>query len=83
MKAIYINLSDVSELQKSIMIYVEIWVKKEKIPVPLKEIILNMETQGNKTQTVIKAINSLVKKGYIRRAITISNRSSFVQLRRL
>lgn len=79
----YTNLKEINELQENIMIFVDVWVHKEKTPVPLKEIIENMTQQGVKNFTTIKAINVLLKKGYIRRAFTISNKSSFVQLRRV
>lgn len=77
----YVSLSEVNELQTKIMRFVGVWVHTEKTPVPLKEIISNMEKDGIKNFTTIKSINVLLKKGYIRRAVTISNKSSFVQLR--
>lgn len=82
-KTRYTNLSDVNELQTNIMKFVDIWVRSEKTPIPLKEIILNMTSSGVKSPTTIKAIGALLKKGYIRRAVTISNKTTFVQLRRV
>lgn len=82
-KTIYIKLSELSDLQEDIMRYVDIWVHTEKTPIPLKEIIENMKARGIKDQTTIKAIRVLLVKGYIRRSNEISNKTSFVQLRRV
>lgn len=81
MKTVYANLSEIDGLQTKIMQHISVWVHKEREPIPLKTIITEMENQGIKQQTTIKAINILIKKHYIRRAITISNKTSFVQLR--
>ena len=80
-KPIYVNLSDVNELQTKIMQYISLWVHTEKTTVPLKEVIKEMSKQGTKDFTTIKALQSLIKKGYIRRDVTISNTTRFVQLR--
>ncbi len=82
-KNTYINFSEIDELQTSIMKYVDLWVHTEKTPVPLTEVIKNMEFQGISKNTTIKATYVLLKKGYIRRSLTVSNKSSFVQLRRV
>lgn len=80
----YTNLSEVNDLQKGIMIFIEKWVHEKKTPIPLKEIIGCMESESKiKSYTTIKALNELLKKGYIRRAYTISNKTFFVQLRRV
>lgn len=80
---VYINLHDINELQTKIMQFVDKWVHEEKSPVPQREIVIAMKLIGTKDFTVINAINSLLKKGYIRRAITISNKTYYVQLRRV
>jgi predicted GNAT superfamily acetyltransferase len=82
-KSIYVNFSEIDDLQTQIMIFVDWWVHEEKTPIPLKKIIENMTSKGIKTFTTIKAINVLLKKGYIRRAYTISNKSYFVMLRKV
>ena len=79
----YINLYEVNELQTKIMEFIDKWVHEEKTPVPQKEIIIEMKRQGVKDFTAVNAINSLLKKGYIRRAVVISNKSYYVQLRRV
>lgn len=83
MKTTYTNLSELNELQTSIMKYIDYWVHEKKTTTPLQEIIKQMEKNGTKNFTTIKAINVLLRKGYIRRSAEISNRTSFVQLRRI
>ncbi len=80
-KNIYINFSEIDELQTKIMKYVDFWVHTNKTTVPLRSIIKNMEENGIKKETVKKAIFVLVKKGYIRRSLMVSNTTNFVQLR--
>jgi len=63
------------------MRFVDKWVHEQKTPIPLKEIITEMKNQEIPDFTTIKALNVLLKKGYIRRAVIISNTTSFVQLR--
>lgn len=79
----YYDLKEINKLQSEIMEFIQGWVHTEKTPVPLKNIISNMETAGIKNFTSIKALNVLVRKGYIRRAHMISNKTFFVQLRRV
>lgn len=82
-KTIYTSLSDITELQVKIMQYIDVWVKKEHTPIPLQSIILEMTNNGVGKETTIKSLRMLIKKNYIRRAFTISNKTSFVQLRRV
>ena len=83
MKVRCVNLKEINKLQYSIMIFVDEWARNEKTPVPRKEIVKNMEKDGVKSFTTINAINSLLKKGFIRRAVMISNKSYYVQLRNI
>lgn len=80
-KTIYVSLSEVNEPQIKIMRFVTYWVHEKKTPIPLKEIVENMKQQGVERPTTIYSIKILLKKGYIRRAFTISNKSSYVQLK--
>lgn len=82
-KTDYVNFSDINDLQRRIMIVVNDWVHIEKTPIPLSEIMKSMDDQGVKDFTTIKAIQVLLKKGYIRRAIIISNKRSYVMLKGL
>lgn len=78
----YINFRDINNLQESIMILVGVWAKTEKTPMPRKEIIQKMTENGVKNCTTITALNSLLRKGYIRRSNSGNgNATSYVQLK--
>lgn len=79
----YAEFSEINLLQRNIMLFIDWWVHEEKTPVPQKEVIMAMRIRGTKSFTAINALNSLLKKGYIRRAVVISNKTSYVQLRRV
>jgi hypothetical protein len=80
-RALFVNIKDVNKLQYEIMVFVGDWARREKTPVPRKEIISAMEERGTKFFTTINALNSLMRKGYIRRSCEISNKTRFVQLK--
>jgi predicted nucleic acid-binding Zn ribbon protein len=80
-KPVYISFCDLTHLQQDIMRYVGEWVRVEKTPIPLKEIIDHMKKEKVKSPTVTFAIKGLLLKGYLRRACIISNKTYFVQLR--
>lgn len=81
-KPIYVgSFDDISELQINIMLFITDWCRKEKTPVPQKEIVLQMKADQVKDFTTINALNGLLRKGYIRRAFTSSHRTMYVQLR--
>lgn len=80
---IYISLSELSEPQTKIMELIDVWVHQKKIPIPLKEVIKQMEEKGVKKDTTIYSLKILVKDGWIRRSLEISNKTSFVQLKRI
>lgn len=61
------NFGDIKKLQVEIMQFVDVWVHTEKIPIPQKEIITKMEQQGKKVNSVVGALNRLLRKGYIAR----------------
>ncbi len=81
-KPVWINHTEINELQTRIMLFVDDWVHTKKTPIPQKDIIAAMLSDGVKTFTTVGALNTLLKKGYIRRAITVSNKTMYVQLRR-
>lgn len=77
-------MSDINLLQTNIMIFVHQWANTEKTPIPQKEIIANMMLQGVKSYTALNAINSLLKKGYLRKAYSEKqNRTLYVMIRNL
>ena len=82
-KAKYISISEVNELQTNIMKFIDEWVHTEKKPVPRKEIILALQKKGVNFPTIRFALYSLLRKGFIRESYTISNKTEYVQLRRV
>ena len=73
------SLFGISDLQTSIMSLINNWGQHNHIPITRKQIIADMKDISPRTTEA--ALNVLCKKGYIRRAVTISNSTSFVQLR--
>lgn len=80
-KSFYIESSDLSDLQREIMQFITIWVHEEKTVVPYKAIIERMRSEKVQDFTTANALNSLLKKGYIRRATVTSNKTFYVLLR--
>lgn len=77
-----LSIGEINPLQHFIMEFVDYWAKEEKTPVPLGRIKLYMRRQGVGGPTTINALNVLLRKGYIRRAITLRrNTTAFVQCR--
>lgn len=83
MKTLYTNLYDITEIQQTIVKFISYWVSTEKTPIPQKEIIEEMKRRGRKVSTVVNALNGLLKLGYIRRGEIISNKTFYVQLRKI
>jgi len=84
MRTIYADfngLSELTDLQRRIMEVVSKWAHQEKTPISLVEIKTKMKEQKIGNPTTINAINGLLRKGYLRRACIISNKSYFVMLR--
>lgn len=77
-----VSLKDINILQQKIMEFVDYWVHEEKTPVPRDEIISEMAKMKEKPNTVVKSINSLIRKGYLKRGIKVSNKTSYIMLRR-
>ena len=63
------------------MKFIEEWVHTKKQPVPKQEIVAFMTKEGIRDFTTANAIKSLLKKGYLRRAVITSNKTYYVQLR--
>ena len=80
-ETVYVDLSDINSLQRDIMTFVQVWVKERKTPVPHRETLDAMEKLGVKVPTTIKAVGALLRKGYLRRAVTMGNKSFYVQIR--
>ena len=80
-KNIYILIDEVSPLQKRIMTFIDHWVRTEKTPVPHAMILKEMREQKVPDISTIVSIRELLKKGFIRHAIIISNKTYYVMLR--
>ena len=83
MKTIYSNLYETTELQQKIMRFIDYWVHVEKKPIAQRCIIDEMVAHGQNNRTVENALNGLLKLGYIRKAVIISNKTYYTQLRRI
>jgi len=83
MSTLYTSLSDINELQTKIMKFVTHWVHEKKTPIPRSEIIKELQSTGVNMPTTRGALYALLRKGYIREAVTISNKTTYVQLRSL
>ena len=82
-ETVYTNLYDITELQQKIMRYIDYWAHMEKTPIPQKRVIEEMASHEQKSFTVVNALNGLLRLGYIRRAVVISNKTYYVQLRKV
>lgn len=87
-KTLYHNLDEITKLQKKIMLFIDYWVHVEKTPIPQRSIVEEMIRRKQNPRTVTRALNSLRKLRYIRKAETMlgdgeGNRTSYVQLRRV
>lgn len=80
---VYISISEINELQEKIMYFVDSWAREKRTVIPFREIIIFMKKSGTSEPTTRNAINALVRKKYIRRAVTSSNKTFFVQLRKV
>jgi len=78
---IYVTVNELNKTQIETMKVVDRWVHKKKIPVPLEKIILKMMRNGVDENSTIYSLKILVRKGYIRRAYTHTNKTYFVQLK--
>ena len=82
-QTVYTNLYGITKLQQKIMRFIDYWVHVEKTPIPRKSIIDEMKTKNEKSSTVVNALNGLLRLGYIRRAVITSNKTYYVQLRKI
>lgn len=66
------------------MICIKRWANQRKTPIPRSEIIREMKKHMVHSPTTIFAINSLLDKGYIRRAYSSqANKTYFVMIRNI
>lgn len=79
----YSSIDGINNNQREIMLFVDFWVHEKKTPIPQKEIVIFMKAKNVPEPTIIYELQVLLKKGYIRRAVTISNTRTYVQLKRV
>lgn len=89
--AYYVSLYPITKLQIKILRYIDYWAYTEVTPISQRKILEEMKTKKELKGTVIKALEGLLKHGYIRRAITTGSgedgigaeKTKYVLLRRL
>lgn len=72
---------EVNDLQRQILSFMLFWVRNNKTPIPRQEIVASMQEKGIKSFTVTNCLETLLKNGYVRRATTVSRKTSYVLLR--
>lgn len=87
MTTTYTNFYTITTLQQKIMRFIDYWAHTEKIPISQKKILDEMESKNESPKSVTKALNNLLRQGYIRKAITSGEAGhstvKYVQLRSL
>ena len=78
-----LNLKSISFLQQEIMSFIHQWVIDKKTPVPQREILKHMKGKGYKKSTLVYALHSLLRAGWIREAVTRSNKTEYVECKTL
>lgn len=80
----YRRITDLSDQQTQVMKFIIWWVRTERTPVPKKEIVKKMKSDGLKVDIINHSLSVLLAKGYIRRGWTEKmNTTVYVQLRGL
>ena len=82
-KTKYSPFEEINELQKEVMTFIDKWVRTEKTPVPRQQIMKEFIARKVPRITIEWAIGALLRKGYIRRAYSGSNKTFYVQLRNI
>lgn len=85
-KSVYIDIDESSKsvngLQVGIMLLVGAWAKKNpRNPIPRQEVFEKMKKKGKSEMQIRHALETLIRLGYLRKAFTMSNKISYVQLR--
>lgn len=71
----------ISEAQRQAITFVKNWAETKKTPCPKKELFKALINADMSESTARKAIEALIKQGFIRRAIAVSKQSYFVLLK--
>lgn len=82
-KTKYSDYEEIKGLQLQVMIFVDKWVREQKVPVPRQMIMKAMKEHQIPAVTIEWAINALLRKGFIRRGYSGSNKTFYVQLKNI
>jgi len=76
-------MDTLTRIQLSIMVFIKKWCDKfPNDPVPQQKILKKMKELGIKSYSTLNAINSLINKGYIRKAVKSEKHRTFYVLLR-
>ena len=70
-----------NKLQREIMVFIDEWVNENDFPISRSSIVSEMVSRGFKGFTVSNSLNSLQKKGFIKKSSVRSNKTSYIQLK--
>jgi len=77
-------MSEITQLQTTIMLFVKDWAETKKTIIPQAEIIKALQSTGVKSYSTLNGIKSLIVKGYIRKAYSPNgNRTHYVMIRNI
>ncbi len=77
------RISELNDLDKIVMQFIEYWVHEQKTPIPQREILSQLAEREISPRSVENSLHRLLKLQYIRRAYTTTNKTTYVQLRRV
>ena len=75
------QISELNDLDKIVMQFIDYWVHEEKTPIPKREILAQLAEREISPRSVENSLHRLLKLSYIRRAYTITNKTYYVLLR--
>ena len=83
-KTVYVNYVEISKLQVDIMQFVDAWASAHPdSPISHKRIVDHFLKEDVPAYSTKNAIGTLIKNYFLRRAHNISNKTFYVQLRRV
>lgn len=74
---------DLVGMQIDVMIFIKAWTRNHDVPIPQKNIFVHFTKQKVSPDTVSYAISSLLDKGYIRKAVSMTKAISYVMIRNI
>lgn len=83
----YFPFEEINDLQMKIMVFIDKWVREINTPVPRQSIMKEFTDRKNPDYhpaiTIEGAINALLRKGFVRKGYSGSNKTFYVQLRNI